>query len=253
MREARQGETWKWWGVNLWRWIWAEGGGGGGCIYLKLSGWTEWQQGRVQRPNNCWSSEAMKCIGLITESCGDKTKLNKHRLTGRRSAVINTVTARRFCVQIPARGPLYVESACSHCVCVGFLQILQLPPVPQRHLELGYVNSKLSVGVNVSLLCLNTLAPRPVDGVLHLPPNVDYSRLQLRHDPQNISSVDNEWQTRMAVNRAYTSAKATSPFKFNQAAANGTHSSTSVCKIWQILFPSRSIHYFLGNRGNCQI
>lgn len=56
----------------------------------------------------------------------------------------------------------YVESACSLCVCVGFLWILWLPPTEQRHaLKVWLVgDSKLPSGVNVSeCLCVSVCQP----------------------------------------------------------------------------------------------
>ena len=48
------------------------------------------------------------------------------------------------------RGSFCVEFPCSPCACVGFLQVLRLPPTVQRHVRL-IDGSKLPVGVIVSV------------------------------------------------------------------------------------------------------
>ena len=78
------------------------------------------------------------------------------------------LTARGFQVQLPA-GSFCVESACSPCVCVGSLRYSGfLPPSKNMHVRLTG-DSKLSLGVSVSVCgCVSLCGPvmdwRPVQG-----------------------------------------------------------------------------------------
>lgn len=46
-------------------------------------------------------------------------------------------------------GSFCMEFTCSACACVGFLLVVWLPPPVQKYAE---VNSKLSIGVNASVI-----------------------------------------------------------------------------------------------------
>ena len=59
------------------------------------------------------------------------------------------------------QGSFCVELACSPCPCVGFLQVLQLPPT-EMHVRLAG-GSKLSVGVIVSV---HVVYMWPCDGLV---------------------------------------------------------------------------------------
>ena len=59
----------------------------------------------------------------------------------------------------PQQGSFCVEFPCSPCPCVGFLQVLQLPPTVHRHVWL-IGGSKLPGGVIVSVHgCSSTSGP----------------------------------------------------------------------------------------------
>ncbi len=79
---------------------------------------------------------------------------------------------------------------------MGFLRVLRLPPTVQVRL-IG--DSKLPIGVNVSVSCCLSLyvGPvidwQPVQGVPRLSPTASWDRLQHPCEPLRINSIYNGW------------------------------------------------------------
>ena len=93
-----------------------------------------------------------------------------------------------------------MEFACSPRVRVGFLRVLRFPPQSKDMQVRLTGDSKLTVGVNVSVngclcLCVSPVMTwRLVQGVPRLSPVVSWDRLQLACDPveQDKAATDNE-------------------------------------------------------------